>query len=152
MQCVALVQAALALMFSMRLRSDRRNLLVTLGVSPIFVLAMMNMTWSDSFRLLHFRSQNDIVETLGLKMKGDKRLPLATIALAAITLVVPPAAFSQNCALCYTQAASAGTRLIQALRSGVLVLIIPPMFMSAGITIPAYRKRNQFRSDEYPDE
>ena len=63
-----------------------------------------------------------------------------------------PAAFSQNCALCYTQAASAGNRIIQALRSGILLLIIPPMFMSVGITILAYRKRNQFRSDEYPDE
>jgi len=42
--------------------------------------------------------------------------------------------------------------VIQALRSGILLLIIPPMFMSVGITILAYRKRNQFRSDEYPDE
>jgi hypothetical protein len=85
-------------------------------------------------------------------MKFAKRVTLATIALAAIVLLVPPAAFSQNCSLCYTQAASAGARLIQALRSGILVLMVPPMFMSVGITILAYRKRNQFRSDEYPDE
>jgi heme/copper-type cytochrome/quinol oxidase subunit 4 len=52
---VAVTQAGLALMFFMHLRSERRNLLLTLGVSTIFVLAMMNMIWSDSFRLLHFR-------------------------------------------------------------------------------------------------
>jgi hypothetical protein len=43
-------------------------------------------------------------------------------------------------------------RLVQALRSGILVLVIPPMFMSVGITVLAYRKRNQFRSDDNPDE
>ena len=51
--------------------------------------------------------------------------------------------YAQNCALCYTQAASAGSRVIQGLRSGILVLVIPPMFMSVGITILAYKKRNQ---------
>jgi hypothetical protein len=51
---------------------------------------------------------------------------------------------AQSCALCYTQAASAGSRLIHALRSGIIVLIIPPALMSIGITILAYRKRNQF--------
>lgn len=51
---------------------------------------------------------------------------------------------AQSCALCYTQAASSGSRIIRGLRSGILVLVIPPMFMSIGITILAYRKRNQF--------
>ncbi len=85
-------------------------------------------------------------------MRIRKRLWVVAMAWVAIALLIPSAAFSQSCALCYTQAASAGTRLIQALRSGIVVLIIPPMFMSVGITILAYRKRNQFRSDEYPDE
>jgi hypothetical protein len=51
---------------------------------------------------------------------------------------------AQSCALCYTQAASAGKRMVQGLRSGILVLVVPPMFMSAGITLMAYRKRNKF--------
>jgi hypothetical protein len=59
-------------------------------------------------------------------------------------LAFSTACLAQNCALCYTQAASAGSRVIQGLRSGILVLIIPPMFMSVGITVLAYRKRNQF--------
>jgi hypothetical protein len=52
--------------------------------------------------------------------------------------------YAQTCALCYTQAASSGSRIIRGLRSGILVLVIPPMFMSIGITLLAYRKRNQF--------
>jgi hypothetical protein len=67
-------------------------------------------------------------------------------ALAALILAAAPA-FSQSCALCYTQAASSGTKLIAALRSGILVLVVPPMFMSVGIAWMAYRKRNQFRQD-----
>ena len=55
--------------------------------------------------------------------------------------------YAQSCALCYTQAASSGSRIIHGLRSGILVLIIPPMFMSIGITILAYRKRNKFNPD-----
>ena len=51
---------------------------------------------------------------------------------------------AQSCALCYTQAASSGSRIIRGLRSGIVVLIIPPALMSIGITVLAYRKRNQF--------
>lgn len=63
--------------------------------------------------------------------------------LAFLALGVPMA-HAQGCALCYTQAASAGARVIQALRSGILVLVVPPAFLSVGITVMAYRKRNQF--------
>ena len=75
--------------------------------------------------------------------------------LAVVILLFAVPAFSQSCALCYTQAAASGERFIAGLRNGILVLIIPPMFMSVGITWLAYRKRNQFgeeigagRSDE----
>ncbi|MGA7081396.1 MAG: hypothetical protein ACLPZJ_21315 [Terriglobales bacterium] len=71
---------------------------------------------------------------------------LASIALLALAMLVAPLpAFSQSCALCYTQAASAGARMIQALRSGILILIVPPTCMSVGMIFIVYRKRNQFR-------
>ena len=67
------------------------------------------------------------------------------LSLIVILLILAPLpAFSQSCSLCYTQAAASGARFIAALRSGILVLVIPPMFMSIGITVVAYRKRNQF--------
>ena len=35
--------------------TERRNLLLRLIPATIFVLIMMNMLWSDSFRLLHMK-------------------------------------------------------------------------------------------------
>ena len=61
----------------------------------------------------------------------------------AVILAADVAAHAQSCALCYTQAAGAGHRFIQGLRTGILVLIVPPMFMSVGITWLAYKKRNR---------
>lgn len=65
--------------------------------------------------------------------------------LAWVLLAMPVPAFSQSCALCYTQAASTGARVIQALRSGILILIIPPTLMTAGAFVVAFRKRHQFK-------
>jgi hypothetical protein len=86
-------------------------------------------------------------------MKIERPLRLIGIALVGLAmLTLPLPAFSQNCALCYSQAASAGARMIEALRSGILVLIVPPMFMWVGVTVIVYRKRNQFRQVEYTPE
>ena len=88
-------------------------------------------------------------------LRGKVRIerPLLTIAIALVGLAMlaaPLPAFSQSCSLCYTQAASAGARMIQALRSGILILIVPPTFMSVGMIFIVYRKRNQFRRDDEP--
>lgn len=64
-----------------------------------------------------------------------------------LTFLAPQALFAQGCALCYTQAAASTQRFIQALRSGILILVIPPMFLSVMFTVMAYRRRNTFRED-----
>lgn len=69
--------------------------------------------------------------------------------LLLIALAAPTPAFSQGCALCYTQAASAGARMIQALRSGILILIVPPTLGSIGMIFILHRRRNQVRRTEY---
>jgi hypothetical protein len=86
-------------------------------------------------------------------MRVEKPFLLIGIVLVALAmLAIPVPAFSQSCALCYTQAASAGTRMIQALRSGILILIVPPTLMSVAMIFIVYRKRNQFRqADGAPD-
>jgi hypothetical protein len=74
-------------------------------------------------------------------------------ALAGLTLLlVPVSAFSQSCALCYTQAASSGSRMIQALKSGILILIAPPTVGSLGVVVVLYRKRNQVRRGNSDDD
>jgi hypothetical protein len=69
-------------------------------------------------------------------------------AAALITaLAIPVFTYGQNCALCYTQAAGAGSRMIQALKSGIAILVIPPMLICIGLSVMAYRKRNQFNEE-----
>ena len=79
-----------------------------------------------------------------------KSIALLIITFAAISLLASPA-HAQSCALCYTQAASSGARMIQALKSGILILIAPPTFMTVGLIFICYRKRNQTREDA-PDQ
>jgi hypothetical protein len=79
----------------------------------------------------------------------ESRLRLAWLALAGLILLLAAVpAFSQQCALCYTQAASSGSRMIQALKSGILILIVPPTLGSIGMIFVVYHKRNQVRRTE----
>jgi cytochrome c oxidase subunit IV len=55
MLLVAILQAGLAITFFMHMKSEKRNLALFLLPATVFVLAMMNMIWSDSFRLLNMR-------------------------------------------------------------------------------------------------
>ena len=78
------------------------------------------------------------------------KMPTSTVLRASVLVLsclVPTLAAAQNCALCYTQAAASGSRMIQALRSGILMLVIPPMLICVAITWMAYKKRNQFNED-----
>jgi len=71
---------------------------------------------------------------------------LALVGPVLIFSALP--AFSQSCALCYTQAASAGSKMIEALRSGILILIVPPTLASVAMLFIVHRKRNQYRRDD----
>jgi hypothetical protein len=62
-------------------------------------------------------------------------------------LTVPAITYAQNCSLCYTQAAGSGSRMIAALKSGILILVAPPMLICLGIAWMAYKKRNQFNEN-----
>ncbi len=80
------------------------------------------------------------------KEKLERLIQFCGLALAGLILLWTPApAFAQNCALCYTQAASTGARMIQALRSGILILIIPPTLGSIGMIFVIHHKQNQVR-------
>ena len=77
------------------------------------------------------------------------RLRLAWVGSAAgILLLTALPAFSQNCALCYTQAASAGARMIEALKSGILILIVPPTLGSIGMIFIVRKRNNRFKREE----
>jgi hypothetical protein len=82
-------------------------------------------------------------------MKPWKSIAMLAVALTGLILVLAPIpASAQSCALCYTQAAASGARMIQALKSGIIVLIAPPTLMSVGVIFVCYRKRNQTMKDK----
>jgi cytochrome c oxidase subunit IV len=55
MLLLAIVQAGLAVTFFMHMKSEKRSLVIFLLPATVFVLVMMNMIWTDSFRLLNMR-------------------------------------------------------------------------------------------------
>ena len=85
-------------------------------------------------------------------MKLRRLVWILSIALGTLlALLLPVSASAQSCALCYTQAASSGSRMIQALKSGILILVAPPTLGSVGVIVVMYRKRNQVRKTEQSD-
>jgi len=80
-------------------------------------------------------------------------LRLARLGLAGMILLLTAApAFSQQCALCYTHAASSGARMIAALQSGILILVVPPTLASVGMIFVVHHKNKQVRrTDDEPD-
>jgi len=71
-------------------------------------------------------------------------------------VVLPGSAAAQGCALCYTQAAASGTRMIHALMAGIVILVFPAMALSVFFMALAYRRRDRFcqvgRGGDLPDE
>jgi hypothetical protein len=74
-------------------------------------------------------------------------LRLIALGLFCIGVFAVPA-FSQGCALCYTQAASSGAKMIEALKTGILILVIPPTLGSIGMIFILRRKRDQIRRSD----
>jgi len=79
-------------------------------------------------------------------------LLIGVALIGVLMLAAPRPTAAQSCALCYTQAASSGNRMIQALRSGILILIVPPTLVSIGMIFVLYHKRYQVRpaADDAP--
>ena len=72
-----------------------------------------------------------------------------TLVLASLMVLANPlTASAQGCALCYTQAASAGQKMIEALRSGILIMIIPPTLAMIALLFVIHHTRNQVRGAE----
>ncbi len=61
----------------------------------------------------------------------------------------PVRGVAQGCSLCNTQASNSGSRMVHALRTGIIILMVPPLCICSILTIVAFRKRNAFR---IPDE
>jgi hypothetical protein len=61
--------------------------------------------------------------------------------------LISPDLHAQGCAMCYQSAAASGARLIHALKSGIVVLMIPPLLMTGVFARLVYRRRNLFHEE-----
>jgi hypothetical protein len=88
-----------------------------------------------------------------VQVKKNPSMRLMMFALLALAaLAMPLSAFSQGCALCYTQAASTGARMIHALQNGILILVVPPTLGSIGMIFVMRRKDSQVRQNGEAEE
>jgi hypothetical protein len=73
---------------------------------------------------------------------------LLGLILGALALSAPPSAFAhlwQGCAMCYQNAAGSGPQGREALRHGILALLLPTVSLFLGIFVLLYRRRNVTR-------
>ncbi len=82
---------------------------------------------------------------------GDKTCKSARKWLSAsasgmlLFAVVAPHAMAQGCAMCYQTAAASGAPVREALRHGILILLLPAVSLFLGVFAFIYRRRNLAR-------
>jgi len=74
----------------------------------------------------------------------DSRYKTARIArlglrVLLVMLILAAPVFAQSCAMCYTTVAGGGQGVIQALKSGIIVLLIPPLVLFTGLIVTILR-------------
>ena len=81
------------------------------------------------------------------KRKTIAYLKLGLAGLAFLLLTSPTYMHAQGCAMCYQSAAASGARLIRALKSGIVIMMIPPLLMTGAFARLVYRRRNVCNED-----
>jgi hypothetical protein len=72
------------------------------------------------------------------------KVAVRAAVLFSLAFFTPLAAWGMSCPFCYAKAMSSSAGMLQAFRSGILILMVPPFLMSAAFTIVAYKRRNRF--------
>ena len=83
-------------------------------------------------------------------MKMNIRLTIRSaifmaLGLSLLLVSVAPSAAAQGCAMCYQNASASGPQGAQALRYGILILMLPTLTLFTGIFALIYRRRNVAR-------
>lgn len=69
-------------------------------------------------------------------------LGVFSCSILALAFLLAPHAAAQGCAMCYQNASAAGAQGREALRHGILVLLLPTLSLFVGILALIYRRRN----------
>jgi hypothetical protein len=67
------------------------------------------------------------------------------LGLSLLLASLAPSAAAQGCAMCYQNASATGPQGAQALRHGILILMLPTLTLFTGIFALIYRRRNVSR-------
>jgi hypothetical protein len=67
------------------------------------------------------------------------------LCLSLLLVSFAPSAAAQGCAMCYQNASASGPQGAQALRHGILILMLPTLTLFTGIFALIYRRRNVAR-------
>jgi hypothetical protein len=81
------------------------------------------------------------------KETSVRYLKLGLLGLTFLLLLSPGELHAQGCAMCYQSAAASGARFIHALKSGIVVIVIPPLLMTGIFARFVYRRRNLFHEE-----
>ena len=82
---------------------------------------------------------------------SDFRNRILAAVAGIVVFACSSVAWAQSCPLCYRAAAAAKGGALQALRSGILILMVPPVLIVGGIAVLAVRGRNRFNDASGPD-
>jgi hypothetical protein len=83
---------------------------------------------------------------LEMKIRPTTRFALFLVfAFAALLVSLAPQAAAQGCAMCYQNASASGPQGAQALRHGILILMLPTLTLFTGIFALIFRRRNVAR-------
>jgi hypothetical protein len=91
------------------------------------------------------RLQGSVIDMSGTKRRASGFL--ARVAAVLLVIFSPAALYAQSCAMCYQSAAASGPRSIHALKVGILILMFPPLLITAGVVYLAYTRRDQFNDN-----
>jgi hypothetical protein len=83
-----------------------------------------------------------------MKMKIRLTIRFAVFVALGLSLLLmsfAPSAAAQGCAMCYQNASASGPQGAQALRHGILILMLPTLTLFTGIFALVYRRRNVAR-------
>ena len=83
-------------------------------------------------------------------MNQSYRNRLLGAAAVVVAFLGSTAAWAQTCPLCYRAAAASKAGALAALRTGVLILMIPPVAIFGLVTLIAVRRRDRFNEEEEP--
>jgi len=81
----------------------------------------------------------------GKIFKSARKWLAAAAACVLLLGVTAPHAIAQGCAMCYQTAAASGAPVREALRHGILILLLPAISLFLGIFAYIYRRRNLAR-------